>query len=149
MNIIFVGYPLNESVENDLLLPTSERYGQPRLSLCGNQTKLLSPILSSLPIQPMSADATCLDFAASSQTERCADRHSVGRQSLMGKIHFIIKTFKHAIKMFQKTLIFIAMLLNVHSIFIPIKFLESFQRNEATLQCIIIKNFVILYFVSS
>lgn len=93
---IFVGAPFNEGVENDLLLPTSEMYGQPRLSICGNDTNLISPLLSPLPIQPMSADAIRSDFAASSQTERCTDRHSVSRQSLMGKIHLIIKTFKVA-----------------------------------------------------
>lgn len=90
INKIFVGAPLNEGVENDLLLPTSELYGQPRLSICGNETNLISPLLSPLPKQPMSADALCSDFAASSQTGRCSDRHSVSRQSLMGKIHLII-----------------------------------------------------------
>lgn len=94
INKIFVGAPLNEGVENDLLLPTTELYGQPRLSLCGNDTNLISPLLSPLPTQPMSADAICSNFAASSQTERCTGgRHSVSRQSLMGKIHLIIKTF--------------------------------------------------------
>lgn len=94
INKIFVGDPLNEGVENDLLLPTFESYGHPRLSISGNGTNLISPLLSPLPKQPMSADdAICSNFAASSKTERCSDRHSISRQSLMGKIHLLIKTF--------------------------------------------------------
>lgn len=107
VSLIFVGAQLNEGIENDLTVPAtpSELFGQPRLSLngtdvavssmqqhcamqqsftlppCSTSTTHLTPPLSSCLPQPTQP----LDTVCSSDFATSHERHSVSRQSLMGK----------------------------------------------------------------
>lgn len=90
----FVGFQLNENIENELSLPTTEFFGQPRLSLNGTDAvamhRATAPHLTPPPIPPppssSTRDAVSSSDYAQPPSQPLNERHSVSRQSLMGKI---------------------------------------------------------------
>lgn len=107
VSLIFVGAQLNEGIENDLTVPAtpSQLFGQPRLSLngtdvavssmqqhcafalppCSSSTIHLTPPLTSCLPHPTQSSHEPLDTVCSSDFATSHERHSVSRQSLMGK----------------------------------------------------------------